>query len=520
MTITPNTNYKSDMKYMRVTFLFLGLLAAKVGTAQVHYQPYSYEQYQRNMAQIYADSLTHTAVKPFVGEDIDARHLIGKPDTSRSWWYRKLFNEHLVEVAKEDHTFYLDFMPDFVIGHEGGTHSKSLWTNTRGAQAGLSVNDKFSLYVSFYENQARFASYIDSTAQGIGNLPGQGFSKNLNTGKYDWMNATANMNYRFSDAFQVSLAYDKIHIGEGYRSVLISDNPYNFTHARFSGTVGRWQYHSIWAYMNDLRNPRLADVDNPVSRRLGNGVKYGAFQYVDYLASEKVSLGLFHSLIWAQRNNDEGGKVNGGLGLNIKYQPWQKYIFYGQLYADDISKFGFGSGGNHRTAFQLGGKAYDLFNIENLNVTAEYNQAAPYTYQHPNNRINYTSNGEALAHPRGANFREVLGIATYRWNRWEVYGQAMYSRYGLDPTDARNMGGDLFKEEITEEKFRVGQGNLNNLFYNELRLSYVMNPKYNLRWELGVIDRYNKNKATGNYQHATVFTFGLRSSFRTFQREY
>ncbi|MBD1431830.1 gliding motility protein RemB [Sphingobacterium sp. DN00404] len=508
------------MKYIQLILLVVGLLFAKAGISQIHYQPYSYEQYQRNMGEIYADSLTHTAVKPFVGTNIDPRHAIMQPDTTRSWGYRKLFQEHLIEVVKDDHMFYLDFMPDFIIGAERGTNSKTLWTNTRGAQAGLSVNNKFSLFVSFYENQARYASFIDSTALRIGNLPGQGFSKNLNTGKYDWMSATANMSYHFADALQVTLAYDKLHIGEGYRSVLISDNPYNYTHARLSGTVGRWQYHSIWAYMNDLRNPRVTDIQDPLSGRLGNGVKYGAFQYVDYRAGDKVSLGLFHSLIWAQKNKGAGGKANGGLGLNVKYQPWQKYVFYGQLYADDISKFGFGSSDNHRMAFQLGGKTYDLFDVANLNVTAEYNQAAPYTYQHPNNRINYTSNGEALAHPRGANFREVLGIATYRWNRWEVYGQTMYARYGLDPTDSDNVGVDLFKEEITADGFRIAQGNLNNLFYHELRFSYVMNPKYNLRWELGLIDRRNKNTVTGDYQHAAIFTFGLRSSFRTFQREY
>ena len=513
-------NSRKKMKYTHASLLLLLLLLAKVSLSQVHYQPYSYEQYQHNMPTVYTDSVRHTAVKPFHGPNLDVRHDMVPKDTSRSWWYRKLFDEHLIEVVKDDHTFYVDFMPDFVIGAERGTNSKSLWINTRGAQAGLSVNKKFSLFVSFYENQARYASFVDSMARQIGNLPGQGFSKKLETGKYDWMNATANMSYRFADALQVAIAYDKIHIGEGYRSVLISDNPYNFTHARLSGTYGRFQYHSIWAYMNDLKNPRLADSSDPFSTRLGNGVKYGAFHYVDYLAGEKVSLGLFHSLIWAQDNNRDGGKTNGGLGLNVKFQPWQKYIFYGQLYADDLSKFGFGSGDNHRTAFQLGGKTYDLFGVANLNLTAEYNQAAPYTYQHPNNRINYTSNGEALAHPRGANFREILGIATYRWKRWEAYGQTMFGRYGLDPVGTRNVGIDLFKEQVTEDAFGIGQGQVNNLFYNELRISYVMNPKYNLRWELGVIDRRNKNTSTDNYQHAAIFTFGLRSSFRTFQREY
>ena len=507
------------MKYTGFTLLVIGMLCAQLGRSQIHYQPYSYEQYQRFMKQVYPDSLAHTAVKPFVGVHLDSRHDMALPDNNRSWLHRKIFQEHLIEVVKDDHTFYADFMPDFSIGGERGTNSKTLWTNTRGAQAGLSIKDRFSLYVSFYENQARMASFIDSASRTLGGLPGQGFSKNLQTSRYDWMNASANMTYRVDDALQINLAYDKMHIGEGYRSMLLSDNPYNFTHLSLSGTVGRWQYHSTWAYMNDLHNPRVAEANNPFSTRLGGGVKYGAFQYVDYIASDQLSLGLFHSLIWAKAN-ERSEKANGGLGLNVKYRPWEKYIVYGQLYADDLSNFGFGSKANHRTALQLGAKTYDLFDLANLNLTVEYNQAAPYTYQHPNNRINYSSNGDPLAHPRGANFREALGILTYRWDRWEAYGQMMYARYGLDPNESTNIGTDIFREDIDRTTFRIGQGELNTLFYNELRLSYVMNPKYNLRWEIGAISRINNNTATAERMNNMIFTFGLRSSFRTFQREY
>ena len=35
---------------------------------------------------------------------------------SKNWLYRKLFTEHLVEVEKEDYSFYLDFLPDMQIG--------------------------------------------------------------------------------------------------------------------------------------------------------------------------------------------------------------------------------------------------------------------------------------------------------------------------------------------------------------------------------------------------------------------
>lgn len=506
------------MKKVLLYLLITGLPAFVF--AQIHYQPYSFQHYQNYAKEIYNDTIAHTSVKPFVGKHLNAEYAISDRDTTKNWLYRKIFQEHLIEVNKEDHTFFADFMPDFIIGKQTGTNSKTLWTNTRGVQAGLTVKDKFSFYFSFYENQARFPTHIDSAAMAIGGLPGQGFSKNVERSEFDWMNTTVNLTYQFAEAFNVSLAYDKVHIGEGYRSVLLSESPYNFTHAKFSGNVGRFQYHSIWATMLDRKNPSGGGVIDESIYRQGDGVKFAAFQYVDYLLTSNATLGVFHSLIWPEENEPGAKKVNGGLGLNGKYQPWSNILLYGQVYADDLSKFSFNKKADRRVAYQLGGRAMDIFGAKNLNVTLEYNQAAPYTYQHENDRINYSSNGEPLAHPAGANFREILGILTYTWNRWNVYGQSMFSRYGVDPDATSNYGQDLFKQTIDNNTFQIGQGQTTNLFYNELRLAYVLNPKYNLRFELGLINRRQNNLETLEKVNANIFTIGLRSSFRAFQKEY
>ncbi|KGE14329.1 hypothetical protein [Sphingobacterium deserti] len=504
----------------KLGLLLFAVTCIQSAVAQLYYQPYSFQHYNRYTKTIYGDSTVHTAVKPFVGKNLDSAYDLVQRDSSRSWLHRKLFQEHLIEVVKEDHSFYADFLPDFVIGRQTGTNDKTLWTNSRGVQAGLSIKDKFTFYFSFFETQARFPTHIDSAATALGGLPGQGFSKNIPTHEFDWMNTTANLNYKVSDAFMVSLAYDKMHIGEGYRSVLLSDNPYNFTHAKFSGTVNRFQYNSVWAYMLDRRNPRIYNPNSVDIERFGNASKYASFHYIDYLASSKLTLGLFHSLIWSRYSESSDKKVNGGLGLNVKYQPWDKYIIYGQAFADDLGKISFSKDGDRRMAYQLGAKTYDFLSVENLNISAEFNQASPYTYQHPNNRLNYSSDGDPLAHPNGANFREVLGIATYRWKRWDVYGQSMFARYGDDATAADNFGGDIFKSQPGVDRFRIGQGQATNLFYNELRVAYVLNPKYNLRWELGLINRQQNIISSGEKINATIFTIGLRSSFRTFQTEY
>src|SRR5690606_35928929 len=101
--------------------------------------------------------------------------------------------------------------------------------------------------------------------------------------------------------FNVTLAYDKNHIGDGYRSVLLSDFSSNYTHLKLNGKIGNVQYTSIWAYMLDSKNPRVDEDLN--TGRYGDGIKWGAFQYLDYNATNRLSVRLFQAVIWATKNH-------------------------------------------------------------------------------------------------------------------------------------------------------------------------------------------------------------------------
>jgi len=167
-------------------------------------------------------------------------------------------------------------------------------------------------------------------------------------------------------------------------------------------------------------------------------------------------------------------------------------------------------------------RGFDAFGVKNLNFLGEYNLARPYTYQHFSSTSNYSNHGEPLAHPRGANFREVVGIANYSWKRFDFSLQALYSLYGTDPADGSNMGGDIFQSYTTIPNMygnKIGQGVKNNLYYADAKAAYVLNPKYNLRLELGYTQRYRKieDQAT---QKSGVISVGLRSSFRSFYNDF
>ena len=533
-------------KQLSLLTALLGLSA--ISQAQIGNQAYSYQQYQKYNEVLYApQTRLHTAVKPYAFKGdlalkLDSIETANRVD-SKNWLLRKLFNEHLVEVNKEDHTFYLDVLPDFVLGKDLlGADKRKTWTNTRGFQVGLTVNDKFSFRASAFENQAVFAPYLDDYMTKNRVVPGQGTIEHYTRRTKDWMYANASLTYDFSSYFQATMAYDKNHIGDGYRSLLLSDFSSNYTHLKLTGTIGNVQYTSIWAYMNDPKNPRRDSAG--VSGRFGDGAKWGAFQYLDYNATNRLSVGFFQSVIWA--NADEAGRrgfdfnyLNPAiflrpvesnnstspdkmfLGLNAKYKAFNNLTAYGQfLLGEFTAKEFFGGNGyaHNKWGVQLGLKGFDIFKVKNLNFLTEFNAVRPYTYQHFSSASNYSNNAEPLAHPRGANFKEFLAIFNYSWNRFDFSLQGLYSLYGTDPADGRNMGGDIFKSYLdipNRYGNSIGQGVKNNLYYADAKAAYVLNPKYNLRLELGYSQRYNKVEAMGT-EKSGVISFGLRSSFRNF----
>ncbi|MGJ1203187.1 gliding motility protein RemB [Sphingobacterium lactis] len=524
--------------------------------AQVKYQPYSYQHHQKYDEELYSPKTRyHTSVKPtlFQGRMLEKLDSIQglNPTTSENWFMRKIFNEHLIEVEKEDHTFYLDVLPDFVIGTELiDSDKRTTWLNTRGVQGGVTIGDKFTFYGNFFENQGVYPRYMDDYIRESMVVPGQAMSKNRFGKKKDWMYATANATYAFSDYFHATLAYDKNFIGDGYRSVLLSDFSSNYAHLKFSGKIGNVQYTSIWAYMNDPQNPRVDSLNS--GGRFGDGIKWGAFQYLDYNVTNRLSIGFFQSVIWANRNQAghrgfdfnymnpilflrpvENNNISSPdkmfLGLNAKYKVLDNATVYGQfLLGEFTAKEFFANKGyqHNKWGAQLGAKAFNIFGVQNLNILGEYNLVRPYTYQHFVSISNYSNRGEPLAHPRGANFRELIGIANYSWNRFDFSVQGLYSRFGTDPLDNLmrpiNYGGDIFQSYNTAPNRygnKIGQGVQNDLFYADFKAAYVLNPKYNLRLELGYTQRYNKIEGEAT-QKSGVINFGLRSSFRNLYSDF
>ncbi|WP_129715294.1 gliding motility protein RemB [Pedobacter sp. SYP-B3415] len=507
--------------------------------------PYSHDFYQKFNKKVYnVNSRMHSSIRAYFVDDsllrptYDSLMRYGTDTLNRrSWVRRKLTEEHLVNAKGEDYTFFADFLPDFQIGYDLSQKS-STWLNTRGFQLGGTVGEKFSFYTSGFENQGRFANYYSRFVEENQVVPGQngGSIGKLDGATKDWSYVSALVSYTPNKHLNLALGYDKNFIGDGYRSMLLSDVSSNYSFLRLRASLGNVQYQTIFAYMLDPMAPKLTE-----DRRLGDRAKWMAAHYVDWNATDRFSIGFFQAVTWADAepegkrgfdfnyvhpfiflrpiesaNRNSPDKMR--IGFNAKYEILDKTTVYGQFMFDEfVVKELFAGNGfwANKFATQIGFRGSDLFKVQGLNYLAEFNTARPYTYAHFNRLSNYSNYNQPLAHPFGANFREILGILNYSYKRFDFSGHGMYARYGLD-AEGTNFGKDIFKNYETrsvEYGSHIGQGLKTNLYYAQAKVAYLINPKYNLRFELSGIYRRESTDQIGTNNNM-IITFGLRSTFR------
>lgn len=517
---------------------FVLLVTMGIAKAQSVYQPYSYQFYQKLNADVYSPKTkVHSSLKPFFADDSLLRvrydSLMNYGSGSKNGAYRKIFNEHLIDVKGSNSTFYADLLPDFTIGRDF-TNKKTLHNSSIGLQlGGTAAGNKLSYNIAGYLENATFADYLSTYIRQTGIVPGQAVARTLvkDADQYNWRYITATVSYTPASFINITAGRDRTFIGDGYRSLLLSDyaSPYPFL--KVTATLGSVKYMSMWARFEDP----AGTSDLFISRK-----KWGVFHYLDWNVSNRLSFGFFDSVIWADED-DAGNKhgfdfnyinpviflrpveaANGSpdnalIGLTGKYELTKGITAYGQFSLDEFqAKEFFNNQGSSRNKYgwQLGFRGANLFGVKNLNYLAEANSVKPYTYSERSSIINYSGNSESLAHPWGANFREFVGILNYSYKRFDLSGEADFGRYGLD-IDNLNYGKNIFlnyQKPARGDGNYIGQGLTTNMVYLQGKVAYLINPKYNLRLELGGIYRTEKNAQFND--KTSMITFGIRSSFR------
>lgn len=396
-----------------------------------------------------------------------------------------------------------------------------------GAMLNIEIKNKLAFYGEVFTDNSSYPVYQGIFSDSTNIIPAFGYAHETGNG-YSYTNMSGYASYTPHKYFNFRSGYGKNFFGDGYRSMLLSDNSYNYPYLCVTTAFWRVKYVNLFAMMNDIRGSN----GNPSQFKR----KYVSMHFLNWNISRRVSLGIFESIVWQAKDTllnrqfdvnylnpfiffrpveySLGSSDNALMGLNLKVKITDNYLIYGQALIDEflLSQIKADSGWwANKYAFQVGAKFLEPLKIKNLQIQTEFNTARPFTYSHGATLQNYAHYNAPLAHPLGSNFKESVTFIRYSWKKFQFENQTNFSVYGTD-SSSLSYGGDVYQSynnRAQDYHNFIGQGLKNELFFNKFTASWILIPSVNLRLFVSHTYRQLKNEnvtKTDNFLHIGIST--------------
>ncbi len=289
-----------------------------------------------------------------------------------------------------------------------------------------------------------------------------------------------NLKYKVNKFITADFGKGRHFIGNGYRSLLLSDNHTPYPFLKLGTEFGRVEYYNLYT---TFLNPNESNFGRK---------KHSTIHFLNLAVTENIYFGVFESILWQSKSegvntgfefaylnpvifyrpvefSKKSSKGNALMGANFN-AIFNTTFIYAQAMLDDLNisrqkdsdeedyEGGFFQ---NKFGFQIGVKS----NYKRFDILAEYNQVQPYTYGHRTILQNYSHMNQALAHPLGANLKEVVLMANYKKDKWRYSFKFTAVKVGLDSLDT-HYGQNIFESDY--EASTGGQysyGNFNGQGY-------------------------------------------------------
>jgi hypothetical protein len=432
---------------------------------------------------------------------------------------------NLYEVHVKDFDLIVNPVIQYVVSKESD-NDQSLFLNTRGLTVRGKIGNKIGFSAYLTDNQERDPGYVQEWVRDRSAVPGNGYYKTFKAaGGLDYFDARGYFTFNVTRYIDVVFGYDKNFIGNGYRSLFLSDFGNGNLFLKLNTRIWKFNYQNLFM---ELQNAYVRGGDKLI------GKKYAVMHHLDVNITKWLNIGLFEGVVFGRENKfdlsylnpvifyrsieqQNGSQDNAVAGLDFKANVAKRFQLYGQLLLDEFKlselKANRGWWAN-KFGIQLGAKYIDAFNIKNLDLQIEHNRVRPFTYSHRDSVANYTHYNQPLAHPLMANFKELIGTARYQpAPKWMVQAKAIYYQQGRD-ADSVSYGSNIFLPHVapyrvSEYGFNIGSGWKTNVMYASLLVSYEL--RENLFLELFGVARKQETKTPPILsQNSTIVSFGIR----------
>lgn len=503
--------------------LFFALLSPSLLLGQAVNAPLSDHYYhlidRYTIKQTQFDKKIHSSIQPFqrkaianfADNNLDSVGHYNDKDffnlqflTNDNWEWAKtadVENKPILKVFyKRKPDFYSISTPDLdlsinpVLNFETGIESdadNNPFLNTRGVELRARIDNKVQVYTFIGENQARFPSYVRERIIEQRAVPGEGFYKGFKTQGHDFFTARGYISFNLTKSINLQAGQDKFFIGNGFRSLVLSDFGNTYPFVKIQTQVWRFNYTNLYA---ELIGNFPGRTNTPSTK------KFFTMHHLSLNITDNLNIGVFEAIVSgdstgtgfelaylnpvifyrAAEHYTGSNSSNAMVGADAKWNFLNRFQLYGQFALDEFvlshikDRNGWWA---NKWATQLGLKYIDVLGIENLDFQAEWNRARPFMYSHISSHTSYTHYAQPLAHPLGANFDEKLMSVKYQpLKRLIIEARYMTAKQGKDSVNT-NYGSDIYKSYVSRTKEfdnQLGQGTATHTNLFQINASYML----------------------------------------------
>ena len=403
--------------------------------------------------------------------------------TKRSKWL-PFFNYTGQLFTAKEKNFNVTVNP--VIGLSSGmSNDEMIYRNTRGVTVRGQIDNKVGFHTFISENQFFYPDFINSQIEQTEVIPGTGLIKTFGNGGYDFFQARGYITFKPTKSIDVQFGHDRNFIGNGYRSLILSDFAKENLFLKLRTRVWRVDYMNLFSELSDYRFRGVQGLRK----------KYAAFHYLNLaVIPGKLHVGVFENIVFARNDSTQqpgyefnylnpiifyravehglNSSDNSFVGFDAKWNALRGVQLYSQFVLDEFHKneiFGRTGSWVNKWAAQFGMKYLNVAGVSHLDLQVETNLVRPYMYTHFRMDQNWTHYNQPMAHPLGANFKEFLTIVRYQVKpRWSITAKYFNIVQGADSSldsDIRFGGNVLatYRNRAQETGIEIGDGVKRNI---------------------------------------------------------
>ena len=287
-----------------------------------------------------SDSNFHTSVKPYTYSSLSRNGVI-QEDHASGFFLNKAVSK---SYGKKNG---LIILPLISASGTAQMESSTSILPEYGAGAYLKgfIGDKFTVNGFYRYTGLDQPNYIDSSVFNQNTISSIGRVTNPGADMVNVNHWEATLLYNANKYFTFIAGKGNHFFGDGYRSLLLSDNAASYPFLKIESTFWKVKYVNLYSWHNDFRTG-------------SNRNKFSTSHYLSWNITKDINLGLFETVVWQGSDtlHNRGFEVtymnpaifyrapefslgsadNSLIGASLKFRIKKNYIFYSQLILDEF----------------------------------------------------------------------------------------------------------------------------------------------------------------------------------------